>query len=61
LNGPDLQEDMVVEQKFDGLRRRCGIEDIGDLYVSRLSGVVGIVHGEDDMGILPHFMILVEH
>jgi hypothetical protein len=31
------------------------------IYVSRLSGVVGIVHGEDDMGILSLFMILVEH
>jgi len=27
---------------------RCGMEDIGGLYVGR-----GIVHGEDDMGILP--------
>jgi len=29
------------------------MEDIGGLYVDRLFGAVGIVHGEDDMGILP--------
>ena len=31
------------------------MEDIGGLYVGRLSGAVGIVHGEDDMGIFSLF------
>jgi hypothetical protein len=44
---------------FGGLRR-CGMEDIGGLYVDKLSSPVGIVHGEDDMGIFLLFRIPVE-